>query len=157
MIALQLLDVMREKNMTINLITYNSAITALSKAAKQSSKSSSNNSHSEDLWPKVLPLLDQMEADGLEPDGKNASVIRVSDALRLSHKLPRLLLLLPGFSYSAAISCCSQGRWKEALDLLERMKEGGVRPNKVAYTSAIVRCVGLQLKTVRDFQKSKHV
>ena len=113
--------------MRINLITYNSAITALSKASRQNVKYSTRmnaqypsndkleaiNVDEEQLWMRALDLLEQIKSDGLEPDG---------------------------FSYSAAISCCGTGgRWKEALDLIKTMQKGGpkTRPNKVAYTAAI--------------------
>jgi pentatricopeptide repeat protein len=108
--ALDLLDIMRKKGLSINLITYNSAITALSKAAKQSSRGNHGNG---ELWTRVVELLSQMKADGIEPDG---------------------------FSYSSAISCCgAEGRWEEALELMEVMHKGGprTRPNKIAYTAAI--------------------
>lgn len=111
--ALDLLDTMRSRKMKINLITYNAAITAVSKAAKHSAKSSSCDNQ---LWPLIKRLLDQMRSDGIEPDG---------------------------FSFSAAISCCgAEGRWEEALHLLELMEKGGprTRPNKIAYSAAISSC-----------------
>lgn len=113
--ALDLLEVMRSKNMPINVITYNEAITALSKAAKSSSPTTKDKTFNQ-LWIKVNELLDQMRADGLEPDG---------------------------FSYSAAMACCgAQGRWQEALELIDLMEAGGprTRPNKVSYTAAISSC-----------------
>lgn len=115
---------MRDKGMQINLITYNAAITALAKAAKQSSrpnyrsKEKSDNAdegHRGKLWTRALQLLERMESDGIKPDG---------------------------FSYSSAISCCgADGRWEEALELIDRMKKGGprTRPNKIAYTAAICK------------------
>lgn len=115
--------------MTVNLITYNAAITALSKAARRYSRDegkSQDNAKSksrddddtlqrEDLWTRVLLLLKQMKDDGIEPDG---------------------------FCYASAISCCgSEGRWEEAMELINVMKKGGprTRPNKVAYTAAICK------------------
>ena len=112
--ALEILETMREKNLSINLITYNAAITAISKAAKQSAKSQSSDDGQ--LWKTVMKLLDQIRADGLEPDG---------------------------FSFSSAISCCgAEGRWEEALELIALMQKGGprTRPNKIAYTAAISSC-----------------
>lgn len=112
--ALDLLEVMREQNMSIHIITYNSAITALSKAAKQSVRGHANGDG--ELWTKVMGLLGQMKADGIEPDG---------------------------FSFTSAISCCgAEGRWEEALKLMEIMQKGGprTRPNKVAYTATIAAC-----------------
>ena len=106
---------MREQGMRINLITYNSAITALARAAKGPQRQGQSPSATDcsDLWARALHLLDQMKADGLEPDG---------------------------FTYASAISCCgASGRWEEAVSLLDTMREGGSRtqPNKVAYTAAI--------------------
>jgi pentatricopeptide repeat protein len=62
-------------------------------------------------------LLQQMKEDGIQPDG---------------------------FSFTSAISCCgAEGRWEEALELMAVMKKGGprTRPNKIAYTAAICKCV----------------
>jgi len=119
--------------MRINLITYNSAITALSKASKMNTKfptKTNNQSQSgpgfspnneavnvdnDQLWIRALELVEQIKSDGMEPDG---------------------------FSYSAAISCCGAGgRWEEALDLIKTMQKGGpkTRPNKIAYTAAICK------------------
>lgn len=112
---------MREKGMQINLITYNSAITALGRAAKQSARSN-RSSHDGDstptdgnLWTRVEQLLDQMKESGIQPDG---------------------------FSFASAIACCgAEGRWQEALDLIDEMQKGGpkTRPNKIAYTAAICK------------------
>lgn len=113
--ALDLLTVMREKNMPINLIAYNSAITALSKAAKLTYKSKIMEDVPK-LSTKALDLLEQMKRDGLEPDG---------------------------FSFSSAISCCgAEGRWQEALEIMQSMREGGPRtqPNRIAFTAAIASC-----------------
>lgn len=119
---------MREQRMTVNLITYNAAITALSKASRFRMKSSGIQPEeigSEDLWSRALLLLGQMKKDGIEPDG---------------------------FCYSSAISCCgAEGRWEEALKLIEVMKQGGprTRPNKVAYSAAICKyyfCEVMELK-----------
>jgi pentatricopeptide repeat protein len=113
---------MREKGMTVNLITYNAGITALSKSSRQNARSARYNNNREDLpadgelWTRALILLGQMKEDGIEPDG---------------------------FSYSAAISCCgAEGRWEEALELMDIMKRGGprTRPNKISYTAAISAC-----------------
>ena len=128
--ALELLDTMRKKGLSVNLITYNSAITAMSKAAKQSSRGYDGDG---ELWTRVVELLSQMKADGIEPDG---------------------------FSYSAAISCCgAEGRWEEALELMEVMQKGGprTRPNKIAYTAAISSCgrAGKVEDAVRLFRQMK--
>lgn len=126
--ALELLSLMRERKMPINLYVYNAAITALLKAAKKTSynnPSGSNSSSSSSsievdnkplLYKEVMKLLDQMKLDGIEPDG---------------------------FTFSSAISCCgSEGRWEEALKLIEIMRQGGpkMQPNKIAYTAAITSC-----------------
>ena len=88
------------------------AITALAKSAKRRKSSKTESTQLSNL---ALGLLEQMEADGITPDG---------------------------FSFSSAISCCgAEGRWEEALSLIERMKNGGprTRPNKVAFTAAICK------------------
>jgi pentatricopeptide repeat domain-containing protein 1 len=111
--ALDLVDTMRSKKMPVNLYVYNAAITAVSKAAKQLSKSGDSEVQ---MWKEVMVLLDAMRRDGIDPDG---------------------------FSFSSAISCCgSEGRWKEALELIDVMLKGGpkTRPNKIAYTAAISSC-----------------
>lgn len=111
--ALELLESMRKKEVPINLYVYNAAITAVSKAAKRRSKGGNGDGK---LWTEVVYLLNHMREDGIEPDG---------------------------FSFSSAISCCgSEGRWEEALKLLDDMRKGGpkTRPNKIAYTAAISSC-----------------
>jgi pentatricopeptide repeat protein len=119
---------MRQKGMKVNPITYNAAITALATSARNKARDSARLIHAgkpysadkstefsddEGLWTRAMILLDQMREDGLKPDG---------------------------FSFSSAISCCgAEGRWKEALELMELMKRGGprTRPNKISYTAAI--------------------
>jgi len=71
--ALELLETMRRKKMPINLYVYNAAITAVSKAAKQQARMSSNrggedkSEHGGELWIEVKTLLDSMRKDGIEP------------------------------------------------------------------------------------------
>ena len=117
---------MRENDMAVNLITYNAAIAALSKASRYNTRKRSLNkgakgvemkvgNDGEELWTRAMFLLKQMRQDGIEPDG---------------------------FSFSSAISCCgAEGRWEEALELMKVMKSGGprTRPNKIAYTAAICK------------------
>eukprot|EP00531_Pseudo-nitzschia_arenysensis_P000903 CAMPEP_0116141824 /NCGR_PEP_ID=MMETSP0329-20121206/14581_1 /TAXON_ID=697910 /ORGANISM="Pseudo-nitzschia arenysensis, Strain B593" /LENGTH=946 /DNA_ID=CAMNT_0003637019 /DNA_START=267 /DNA_END=3104 /DNA_ORIENTATION=+ len=147
--ALWLLNLMRNKGMKVNLITYNAAITALAKASKNkhsaklssSSASSSESTNSanvdtvddEEMWPRAVELLKQMDEDGIQPDG---------------------------FCYSSAINCCgAEGRWQEACELIETMKHGGPksRPNKVAYTAAISACgrAGQGSKALELFQNMR--
>ncbi|CAB9518912.1 Pentatricopeptide repeat-containing protein [Seminavis robusta] len=122
--ALNLLEKMRSKGMRINLITYNAAIAALAKAAKRSAKYPTGrpwrpqepDSGKICFWVRAIELLDQMKKDNIKPDG---------------------------FSFSSAISCCgAEGRWQEALALIDLMKKGGPRtqPNRVAFTAAIDAC-----------------
>ena len=85
------------------------------------------------LWPKALDLLDQMNQDGIEPDG---------------------------FCYSSAINCCgAEGRWKEACQLIDKMRRGSPknRPNKIAYTACISACgrAGQASKALELFQDMK--
>jgi len=115
--AMELLNQMRTKGMSINVITYSSTISALAKAARRTLKETIGGEGSaEELSTKALDLLEQMKEDGVAPDA---------------------------YSYSGAISACaSAGRWKEALDLLARMKKGGpkTRPNRITYTATISAC-----------------
>jgi pentatricopeptide repeat protein len=108
--ALDLLQGMRDEGLRPNLITYNSAITALSRSAGR------RNSQSQEatLWPRVRQLLQQMRDDGLEPDGFSYS--------------------------AAISCCGAEGQWEEALGLIAEMRAGGTRPNKVAYSAAISCC-----------------
>mmetsp|Transcript_57558 Transcript_57558/g.140574 ORF Transcript_57558/g.140574 Transcript_57558/m.140574 type:complete len:826 (-) Transcript_57558:106-2583(-) len=121
-LALSMLDRMKKEGLEPNLYTYNAAITALSKASKKnggtrgSGGSSRDAENGGDRSTTALGLLDQMKQSGIEPDG---------------------------FCYSSAIACCgAEGRWVEACELIERMKEGGssTRPNIVAYSAAISAC-----------------
>ena len=128
--ALELLDKMSSMNMKINTITYNSAISALAKAARAESKQQRRFDYDEktaidgegdsdpgSLWARALGLIKRMESEGVALDK---------------------------FTYSSAINACgAAGRWEEAVDLIQAMKEDGNRgnrPNKVTYTSAIVAC-----------------
>jgi pentatricopeptide repeat protein len=129
--SLDLLGKMRRKDMKINLITYNAAIAALSKGAKMSVRNRA--SDYEPLWIKAMDLLKQMKQDGIDPDG---------------------------FSFCSAISCCgAEGRWQEALDLMDVMRNGGpnTQPNKIAYTCAIDSCgrAGQVDHALRLFQQMK--
>jgi pentatricopeptide repeat protein len=108
--ALDLLQQMRDEGLRINLITYNSAITALSKSAGRRNPYGP----SKPLWPLVQELLRQVRQDGLVPDGFSYS--------------------------AAISCCGAEGRWEEALGLIEEMKSSGARPNKVAYSAAISTC-----------------
>jgi pentatricopeptide repeat domain-containing protein 1 len=139
---------MREKGMKANLITYNNAITALSKASRQRARNSARTNYGtsihtdgdytefsdeEGLWTRVMLLIQQMKEDGIEPDG---------------------------FSLSSAISCCgAEGRWQEALELIKVMKKGGprTRPNKISYTAAISACgrAGESKEALRLFRNMK--
>ncbi len=118
--------------MKINTITYNSAISALAKAARTESKQQrrfdfkqksgkdqttgnlSKISEVDLLWRKTLDLLACMESEGVRRDS---------------------------FTFSSAISTCgAAGRWEEAVHLMDTMKADGgrgMKPNRFAYTSAI--------------------
>ena len=110
---------MRDQGLQVGLITYNSAINSLARAAKYPSGQTHSldiPDENEELWIRSLQLLDQMKKDGIRPDG---------------------------FSFASAIRCCGEnGRWKEAVNLLEIMRDAGpkTQPNKIAYTSAITAC-----------------
>jgi pentatricopeptide repeat protein len=108
--ALDLLQQMRDEGLRINLITYNSAITALSKSASRRN----SQAQAKPLWPLVQELLRQVRQNGLVPDGFSYS--------------------------AAISCCGAEGRWEEALGLIEEMKLSGARPNKVAFSAAISTC-----------------
>merc|ERR1712238_100105 len=113
----------------VNVITYNSAITALAKTARINTRQSMNKHPSalddprdvvgviddEQLWKRALMLLEQMKKENVSPDV---------------------------YSYSSAISACGAcGRFQEALDLITIMrKRRQTKPNKIAYTGAISAC-----------------
>ena len=108
---------MTEKGMKINVVTYNAAISALAKTARQNVRQSLGDDitriDEQQLWKRALSLMNQMSRDRVWPDV---------------------------YSYSAAISACgSGGCWKEALSLIKRMKSGPskLRPNRISYTGAI--------------------
>jgi len=136
--ALRLLDEMRDRGLEANIVTYNAAITALARAAKHPRAAAIASDADADataapMWPRVRGLLAQMRERGLEPDG---------------------------FTYSSAISCCgAEGRWQEALRLLEEMQSNGprTRPNKIAYSAAITCCgrAGQVDQALRLFQQMR--
>lgn len=108
---------MTEKGMKINTVTYNAAISALAKAARNNVRHSFGDDAAgideEQLWKRALSLINQMKRDRAWPDV---------------------------YSYSAAISACGAGGcWKEALTLIKTMKSGPakLRPNRISYTGAI--------------------
>ena len=106
---------MKEQDMKISTITYNSVISALSNGARQNIKGDVINTDKQNLWIKALGLLDEMKSKRVWPDV---------------------------YTYSGVISACaSGGRYREALDLIKRMQKGPPRerPNKIAYTGAICK------------------
>jgi len=125
--ALDLIDQMRYNNMRINTIVYNSAIAALSRAARAGSSRQQQQQHQHKLqkqqqhptlmdvlWEKTLHLMKCMEDEDVRRDS---------------------------FTYSSAIGTCGAvGQWEEAVNLIQTMKTDDARPNRVAYTSAISAC-----------------
>ncbi len=107
---------MKDKNIRISTITYNAAITALSRGARLNIKDGQEfNTDKQNLWIKALALLEEMKSKRIWPDV---------------------------YTYSGIIStCASGGRFKEALDMIKVMQSGPprVRPNKIAYTGAICK------------------
>ena len=106
---------MKENDMKVSTIAYNAVISALSKGARQSIKSSSDTTDPQNLWIKALELLNEMKSKRVWPDL---------------------------YTYSGVLACCSSGgRFKEALDLIKMMQNGPprVHPNKIAYTGAICK------------------
>lgn len=46
-----------------------------------------------------------------------------------------------GFFSSAIKACAAQGRWEEALELLEEMENDGLKPNLITYTGGRLKGV----------------
>ena len=129
--ALDIIDQMRANDMRINTIVYNSAIAALSRAARAGSSRQQQQQQQQYqqklqkqqqqhptpldvLWEKTLYLMKCMEDEGVRRDS---------------------------FTYSSAIGTCGAGgRWEDAIGLIKTMKNDNARPNRVAYTSAISAC-----------------
>lgn len=107
---------MKEKEMKVSTFTYNAAITALSKGARQNVKGESEcKTDKQNLWIKAMALFDEMKSKRIWPDA---------------------------YTYSSVIStCASGGRYEEALVLIKAMQNGPPRnrPNKIAYTGAICK------------------
>ena len=110
---------MADRGMKINVVTYNAAISALAKAARNNVRQSigddSTGIDEQQLWKRAMSLIYRMKKERIWPDL---------------------------YSYSAAISACgSGGEYQEALALLKTMKFGPakLRPNRVAYTGAICK------------------
>ncbi|ACI64491.1 predicted protein [Thalassiosira pseudonana CCMP1335] len=128
--ALKLLEdmTMRSTNMRINAITYNSAISALAKAARSESRQQRRFDYNKDdetdhaqnsdiLWRRALDLIECMEKEGVKRDV---------------------------FTYSAAISTCGAaaacgncGQWDAAYELFNEMKLDGLQPDLVSYNALV--------------------
>eukprot|EP00933_Yihiella_yeosuensis_P002106 TRINITY_DN103487_c0_g1_i1.p1 TRINITY_DN103487_c0_g1~~TRINITY_DN103487_c0_g1_i1.p1 ORF type:complete len:293 (+),score=49.34 TRINITY_DN103487_c0_g1_i1:263-1141(+) len=92
-------------------------------------------------WPVALSLLPVMRSFGAEPS--TASYNAVLSAYALSLQWPRAVALLKAMrwqhqselaSYGAAIKACSGSHcWKLALNLIEEMQRGNLKPDKQAW------------------------
>ncbi|CAE8633242.1 unnamed protein product, partial [Polarella glacialis] len=110
-LALSLLLSMTGSGLAPDLVTYNSAISALSLIKHNSDN---NTVRKGGQWCTALALLaDMTEAR----------------------------LYLDQVSYNTAITACSkQGEWQLALDLFRKMSEMGVEPDHISYNAAITAC-----------------
>jgi pentatricopeptide repeat protein len=125
---------MREEGINPNLISYNAAFNALSKAARTNMQRATRYHHmnggagtialdtdKQELWKRALVLFDRMKNEGILPDS---------------------------FTYSGVISTLgSCGKLQDALTLIEEMRSVG-KANKVSYTAAIGASLGAFLLTL---------
>jgi len=161
--ALELLSQMGEHNIKANTVTYNTVLSALArgstnkmkKVVKQQmtniylrndmehgsntpSTSKYGQQQDEDLasspYPYIQPLQETVADDKDQLWRK---------ALDLLDQMKKVGVKADAITYSSAIIACgSAGRWKESLQLVKIMQEGGptTRPNRIAYTNAITAC-----------------
>jgi pentatricopeptide repeat domain-containing protein 1 len=136
--ALDLLERMRHQGLRANLITYNSAITALSRSAAR------RNSQEASLWPHVQHLMRRMRDEGLQPDGFSYSAAisccgaegKWEEALGLIAEMQGSGTRPNKVAYSAAISCCGKnGQVDHALRLFQEMSDQGIVADRVAYNA----------------------
>jgi pentatricopeptide repeat domain-containing protein 1 len=141
--ALELMEEMESSGIQPTEVTYSVLINALGKGGQVEL---------------ALSFLRRMQKEGLEPNlytynaaitalakapkkGRSTGNVKMSTtALALLDEMKQSGFQPDGFCYSSAIACCgADGRWIEACELIETMKQGGpsTSPNKVAYTSAI--------------------
>ena len=103
---------MKVNGLKINTITYNSAIAALSKAARNSEGDITSL-----LWEKALLLIKDMEDDGVKRDS-----FTFSSAISTCGAAGR---------WEEAVSLIND---------MNSSSGSGTKPNRVAYTSAISAC-----------------
>jgi pentatricopeptide repeat protein len=121
-----------------NLFMYNQAIGACARAP---------------IFSHALQLLDEMAADGVQPDARTYSAAitacgrcgRPDEALRLLGEMRASQLACSDHCYSAAIAACgAAGRWEDALESFEQLRQalinddaGGSHPSSHAFAAAI--------------------
>ena len=120
-----------------NLFMYNQAIGACARAP---------------IFSPALQLLDEMAADGVQPDARTYSAAitacgrcgRPDEALRLLGEMRASQLACSDHCYSAAIAACgAAGRWEDALESFEQLRQalnddaGGSHPSSHAFAAAI--------------------
>ncbi|CAM9860481.1 unnamed protein product, partial [Ectocarpus sp. 12 AP-2014] len=100
-------------------------------------------------WERVMPLIDEMQKAGYQPDLLSfnlalSACARRGDAnrtLRLLGDMRRADLLPTTYSFSSAVKSCERaGKADEVLALLGRMKSGGVSRTLVTFNSALLAC-----------------
>jgi len=158
--ALQLMEQMKQQHLVPSRITYNGALTALSRAARQLVSGTAGSGGSRRISAATIASA----ADGLVSTSEMASQIWTK-AKSVLDEMGTNGISKDGFTYSAAISCCNiaveaiddnddQGdtadfkmetmtRYTDdVLDLLHEMRSGKrpLVPTMVSYTNAIVNC-----------------
>lgn len=142
--SLDLLDEMREKGIFPNGFTYSVAIAACGKGGQ---------------WERALELLYQMREKGIHINTitYNAAISALASAStknmrqilkeeRSKEYLSRVMEDGEGFSSTTSYPSTSFGKsensqlWRKALNLIDQMKETGVQPDAISYSSAIKTC-----------------
>jgi len=109
-----LLDHMKDTGLKVNTITYNSAIAALSKAARNSAEDITVL-----LWEKALDLIQDMEEKGVRRDSFTfssaistcGSAGRWEEAVDLIKTMKRDGAKPNRVAYTSAISACANSRY----------------------------------------------
>jgi pentatricopeptide repeat protein len=117
--ALELLEQMKIEDLKVGTVGYNAVISALAKGARfqfEQQVNSKDNTIVQDFSSYAMDLLEEMKRNKIWPDI---------------------------YTYSSIMSClASSGKYREALDLIQTMRNGPLRvhPNKITYTAAISAC-----------------
>jgi pentatricopeptide repeat protein len=133
--ALELFDQMKTEDLKVSAVGYNAVISALARGARFQLEQPMNRSENTtiDISNKAMELFEEMKSDKIWPDI---------------------------YTYSSIMSSlASSGKYQEALDLIQAMRNGPLRarPNKITYTAAISACAraGAYKDAMRLFEEMK--